>query len=110
MLPGSAMHAAVAAWCCGIAADCRANRKALHTICCSHWLGCVHYLPSQVWLQALEPNPSTGLLPPPAEAEFPTEIRWLRLNASCLLLLGEGGRVFVQLGGADGSGEVVELR
>ncbi len=63
-----------------------------------------------MWLQALDPSPATGLLPPPAEAEFPTRICWMRLNASCLLLLGEGGRVFVQLGGAQGGGEVVELR
>lgn len=51
---------------------------------------------SQVWFQAVEPSPATGLLPPPTEAEFPVAIRALHLGADCVLLLGEGGRVFVQ--------------
>jgi len=66
-----------------------------------------------VWFQALEPDLSTGLLPPPEEVEYPTPITWLRLNATCVLLLGEGGRVFVQPapGNPGGSaGDVVELR
>lgn len=68
-----------------------------------------------MWYQRVEPEPSTGLLPAPVEAEFPVAITWLRLNAACALLLGEGGRVFVQpapaggLGGG-GGGEVAELR
>ncbi|KAL4434272.1 hypothetical protein ABPG75_000713 [Micractinium tetrahymenae] len=72
---------------------------------------------SRVWYQGVEAEPSTGLLPAPVEAEFPTPITWLRLNASCVLLLGEGGRVFVQPApgaagsyGGGGGGEVVELR
>jgi hypothetical protein len=64
----------------------------------------------QVWLQALQPDPSTGLLPAPTEVEFPAPIHWLRVSSACLLLLCEGGRVFVQLGPAGGGGEVVELR
>lgn len=55
----------------------------------------------------MHPDPATGLLPPPVQAEFPADIRWLGLSAACLLLLGEGGRVFVQPQG--GAGDVVEL-
>lgn len=51
---------------------------------------------SQVWFQAVDPSPATGLLPPPSEAEFPVPIRAVHLSADCVLLLGEGGRVFVQ--------------
>lgn len=65
----------------------------------------------QVWYQRTEAEPSTGLLPLPVEAEFPVPITWLRLNALCALLLGEGGRVFVQpTPGVAGVGEVAELR
>jgi hypothetical protein len=63
-----------------------------------------------VWLQALDPDPATTLLPAPTECTFPLPVAWMRLNAQCLLLLAEGGRVFVRLGGAAADGEVVELR
>jgi hypothetical protein len=68
----------------------------------------------QVWFHALEATASTGLLPPPEEAEYPATISWVRLSAACALLLGEGGRVFVQpaVSGGDsgGGGDIVELR
>lgn len=66
----------------------------------------------QVWFQAVEPEAASGLLPAPLEAEYPTPICWLRINSTCVLILGEGGRVFVQPApGASGNGgEVVELR
>jgi hypothetical protein len=69
------------------------------------------WLLPQVWLLALEPDAATGLPPAPLEAEFPAPIRWMRLGAACLLLLGEGGRVFVRLGApGQAAGDVVELR
>ena len=43
------------------------------------------------------------------ELEFPVDIACMRLNRACLLLLAEGGRVFVQLGVASGKAEVEEL-
>ena len=67
----------------------------------------------QVWFQALEATAATGLLPPPEEAEYPAAISWLSMNAACALLLGEGGRVFVQPAvsrGGGGGGDIVELR
>jgi hypothetical protein len=66
---------------------------------------------SKVWLLALEPDAATGLPPAPLEADFPAPIRWMRVGAACLLLLGEGGRVFVRLGPpGQAAGDVVELR
>lgn len=65
----------------------------------------------QVWLQATEPDPATALLPPPATGQYPVEIAQLFLNRHCLLLLSDGGRVFVQPtgDGQAGSGAVAEL-
>jgi hypothetical protein len=71
----------------------------------------VSWLLPQVWLLALEPDAATGLPPAPLEADFPAPIRWMRVGAACLLLLGEGGRVFVRLGPpGQAAGDVVELR
>ena len=64
----------------------------------------------QVWFQALEPDAATGVLPPPLESDFPSDINWLRLNEACALLLGDGGRVFVQPAPGAAGGDVVELR
>ena len=65
----------------------------------------------QVWLQATEPDPATALLPPPATGQYPVEVAQLFLNRHCLLLLSDGGRVFVQpTGGSQtSSGPVAEL-
>lgn len=57
----------------------------------------------------MEPDAATGMLPPPAEAEYPADVTWLSLGPNCALLLGEGGRVFVHDAPAVG-GSVVELR
>ena len=58
----------------------------------------------------MDPDPATGRLPAPAEAEYPTPaITALALGPACALLLGEGGRVFVHAAPTQG-GPVVELR
>lgn len=63
-----------------------------------------------MWYQAVEPDPATGRLPPPAEAEYPAPaITALHLGPACALVLAEGGRVFVHTAPAQG-GPVVELR
>lgn len=65
--------------------------------------------PLQVWLHSLHPD-QFGLLPAPLLLEFPTPIQALCLNGRCLVLLGEGGRVFVQpIGGSTGAGGAGEL-
>ncbi len=66
----------------------------------------------QVWLQATEPDPATALLPPPVTGQYPVEIAQVFLNRHCLLLLSDGGRVFVQRtgdNGQSGAGPVAEL-
>lgn len=65
----------------------------------------------QVWLQATDPDPASALLPLPVTGQYPVEIARLFLNRHCLLLLSDGGRVFVQptADGKGGGGPVAEL-
>ena len=65
----------------------------------------------QVWLQGTDPSPATALLPPPVAGQYPVEIAQVFLNRHCLLLLSDGGRVFVQptADGKSGGGSVAEL-